>query len=88
MAITASAPPMVLKGVVKSYGTAANAPLILGGIDLTVADNEIIAILGVEPGPVIGRAYKFLLELRMEQGPLEKEQAEAALKAWWADHQA
>ena len=50
--------------------------------------NEIIAILGVEPGPVIGRAYKFLLELRMEQGPLEKEQAEAALKAWWADHQA
>lgn len=45
--------------------------------------NAIMELLGVGPGPVIGRAYKFLLELRMEQGPLAPEQAAAALRAWW-----
>lgn len=47
--------------------------------------NAIMGILGVGPGPAIGRAYKFLLELRMEQGPLEPEQAELALRQWWAE---
>ena len=47
--------------------------------------NAIMSILGVGPGPAIGQAYKFLLELRMEQGPLESEQAEAALRTWWSD---
>lgn len=46
--------------------------------------NEIMQILGVQPGPQIGQAYKFLLDLRLEQGPMDKEQAEAALRAWWA----
>lgn len=46
--------------------------------------NEIMQILEIQPGPIIGQAYKFLLELRLEQGPLDKEQAEAALRAWWA----
>ena len=45
--------------------------------------NEIMEILGVRPGPVIGEAYKFMLDLRLEQGPLDKEQAIAALRAWW-----
>lgn len=45
--------------------------------------NEIMRLLGIQPGPAIGEAYKFMLELRLEQGPLEKEQAEAALRAWW-----
>src|ERR1700753_244048 len=40
------ADPITLRNVVKSYGQAANAPVILGGIDLTVSDGEIIAILG------------------------------------------
>ena len=43
-----------------------------------------MAILGIQPGPAIGQAYKFMLELRLEQGPLDKEQAESALRAWWA----
>ncbi len=47
--------------------------------------NAIMDVLGVAPGPIIGRAYKFLLELRIEQGPLGREQAEAALKAWYSD---
>ena len=42
-----TAEPMVLKKVVKTYGAKApDAPVILNGIDLTVADGEIIAILG------------------------------------------
>ena len=41
-------------------------------------------ILGVQPGPIVGRAYSFLLEKRMEDGPGTPEEAEAALRAWWA----
>ncbi|MDX6364339.1 MAG: poly(A) polymerase [Streptomyces sp.] len=46
--------------------------------------NQIMEILGVGPGPVIGQAYKFLLELRLENGPMEHDAAMAALKEWWA----
>ncbi|MCX4828132.1 CCA tRNA nucleotidyltransferase [Streptomyces sp. NBC_01016] len=47
--------------------------------------NQIMEILGVSPGPVIGQAYKFLLELRLENGPMEYDAAVSALKEWWAD---
>ncbi|MGW0930386.1 CCA tRNA nucleotidyltransferase [Streptomyces sp. NPDC002644] len=46
--------------------------------------NQIMEILGVGPGPVIGQAYTFLLEQRLENGPMEHEAAVAALKDWWA----
>ncbi|MEV7194956.1 CCA tRNA nucleotidyltransferase [Streptomyces sp. NPDC093510] len=46
--------------------------------------NDIMEILGVSPGPVIGKAYKFLLELRLENGPMERDAAATALKEWWA----
>ncbi len=46
---------------------------------------EIMAILGIPPGPLVGRAYQHLLELRMEQGPLSHEQAVAELQAWHRD---
>ncbi|MEU5419768.1 CCA tRNA nucleotidyltransferase [Streptomyces sp. NPDC001407] len=46
--------------------------------------NEIMQILGVGPGPQIGKAYKYLLELRLENGPMERDAAVAALKEWWA----
>ncbi|MFF6996004.1 CCA tRNA nucleotidyltransferase [Streptomyces sp. NPDC008313] len=46
--------------------------------------NEIMKVLGVGPGPVIGQAYKFLLELRLEEGPMEHDAAVSALKEWWA----
>ncbi len=46
--------------------------------------NDIQEVLGVGPGPVIGQAYKFLLELRLENGPMERDAAVAALKEWWA----
>ncbi|NYV73071.1 CCA tRNA nucleotidyltransferase [Streptomyces sp. UH6] len=46
--------------------------------------NQIMEILGVGPGPVIGQAYKALLELRLENGPMEHDAAVAALKEWWS----
>ncbi|MDR1766968.1 MAG: CCA tRNA nucleotidyltransferase [Propionibacteriaceae bacterium] len=46
--------------------------------------DQIMEILDVPPGPVVGKAYKFLLELRMERGPLGEEAAREALLAWWA----
>ena len=46
--------------------------------------NQIMTILGIGPGREVGQAYAFLLELRMEEGPKSPEEAEAALRAWWA----
>ncbi|WP_028279311.1 CCA tRNA nucleotidyltransferase [Arthrobacter sp. H5] len=45
---------------------------------------QIMSLLGLLPGPVIGRAYRFLLEERMEHGPHSAEEAEAKLRTWWA----
>ncbi|MER5410692.1 CCA tRNA nucleotidyltransferase [Streptomyces sp. NPDC002769] len=47
--------------------------------------NQIMEILGIGPGPAIGQAYKFLLELRLENGPMEHDAAVAALKEWWSE---
>jgi poly(A) polymerase len=48
--------------------------------------NAIMAILGVPGGPRVGRAYKHLLALRMERGPLGPEEAERELRAWAAQN--
>ncbi|MBB4887735.1 CCA tRNA nucleotidyltransferase [Streptomyces netropsis] len=50
--------------------------------------NEIMEILGVGPGPQVGKAYKHLLELRLENGPMGHDAAAAALKEWWAAQEA
>ncbi|SDI99484.1 CCA tRNA nucleotidyltransferase [Arthrobacter cupressi] len=46
---------------------------------------QIMELLGLKPGPVVGRAYKFLLDQRMEYGPLDHDDAVGKLKAWWAE---
>ncbi|OKJ26634.1 CCA tRNA nucleotidyltransferase [Streptomyces sp. CB01580] len=46
--------------------------------------NEIMTTLGIGPGPMVGRAYAFLLELRLEHGPLGHDAAVGKLKEWWA----
>jgi len=46
--------------------------------------NEIMAILGIPPGPLVGRAYKHLLELRIDAGPLGRERAVQELLTWAA----
>jgi poly(A) polymerase len=45
---------------------------------------EIMAILGIPPGPLVGEAYRHLLELRMERGPLGHDSAVEELRSWWA----
>jgi poly(A) polymerase len=45
---------------------------------------EIMAILGIPPGPSVGRAYRFLLELRMDRGPLAHDDARRELLNWWS----
>ncbi|WP_028045860.1 CCA tRNA nucleotidyltransferase [Cellulomonas sp. URHE0023] len=45
---------------------------------------QIMELLGITPGREVGEAYKFLLELRMERGPLGPEAAGEELLAWWA----
>ena len=41
-----------------------------------------MAILGIKPSRLVGEAYNFLLELRMERGPLGAEVATEELLAW------
>jgi poly(A) polymerase len=43
---------------------------------------EIMRILGLTPGPLVGKAWNFLLELRLSEGMLGRERATAALLAW------
>jgi len=44
--------------------------------------NQIMEILGVRSGPVVGDAYRYLLDLRMERGPLGTERAAQELRRW------
>jgi poly(A) polymerase len=44
----------------------------------------VMAVLGVEPGPIVGEALSFLLELRLDEGPLGPDEATRRLQQWWA----
>ena len=46
--------------------------------------DAIMAILGLKPGREVGEAYRFLLEMRLDEGPLDRDEATARLKVWWA----
>jgi poly(A) polymerase len=45
---------------------------------------QIMRILAIRPGPAVGDAYRFLLDLRIEEGPLGADEAERRLLEWWA----
>ena len=47
--------------------------------------SAIMAALGIGPGPLVGRAYRYLLELRLDRGPMEHADAEQELLRWWKD---
>lgn len=49
--------------------------------------NQIMSILGLAPGREVGEAYRFLLELRLDNGPMSEDDATAALRQWWAGRQ-
>ena len=46
---------------------------------------EIMRVLGITPGRDVGRAYTFLLELRLDEGPIGKEAATERLLTWWKE---
>jgi poly(A) polymerase len=48
--------------------------------------NAIMKLLGLAPGPQVGKAYKHLLAVRMERGPMTHEEAEAELRRWAAEN--
>jgi poly(A) polymerase len=45
--------------------------------------NQIMELLGIPAGPQVGEAWRYLKELRLDRGPLTKEEATAELLAWW-----
>jgi len=44
----------------------------------------VMRILGLEPGPVIGEALAFLMEIRLDEGEIPEDEAEHRLRAWYA----
>jgi poly(A) polymerase len=47
---------------------------------------QIMEHLGIEPGPTVGRAREFLMEERLERGPISEEEAFALLDGWASEH--
>ncbi|MDR6611514.1 CCA tRNA nucleotidyltransferase [Leifsonia sp. 1010] len=44
---------------------------------------QVMSILGIRPGKEVGQAMRFLLELRLDEGPLGEEEATRRLLTWW-----
>lgn len=49
---------------------------------------QIMRLLDLKPGPVVGEAYKYLLEVRLDEGPIGEDAAADRLRAWWAAREA
>jgi poly(A) polymerase len=48
-----------------------------------LSGEQVMEILSIKPSPAVGKAYDFLLELRLEHGPLGEEKAKSELLNWW-----
>ena len=58
----------------------------LNSIRPDVDGNEIMNILGIPASPLVGKAYNYMLELRLENGPLGEERAKTELLKWWDEN--
>lgn len=56
----------------------------LGAIRPELDGNRIQEVLGISPGREVGEAYKFLLEVRLDEGMIGPDAAEQRLRDWWA----
>ena len=65
-----------IAAIAEAEGIAAGRPDLDG--------EAIMRILDLKPGREVGEAYRFLLELRLDEGPLGEHEAEQRLRAWWA----
>jgi len=57
----------------------------LDSIRPEIDGNRIQEVLGIRPGREVGEAYRFLLDLRLDEGILGAEEAERRLRAWWTE---
>jgi poly(A) polymerase len=57
----------------------------LAAIKPPLDGNQVMEHLGITPGPVVGEALGYLLEVRMDRGPIEEEEAYGLLDAWARD---
>jgi len=55
----------------------------LASIRPDLSGHQIMETLGIGPGRDVGAAYHFLLDLRMDHGPMSEEDAREALLSWW-----
>ncbi len=46
--------------------------------------NEIMQLLGIPAGPQVGEAWRYLKELRLDRGPMSRDEATAELLSWWS----
>jgi len=46
--------------------------------------NAIMDLLDIPPGPLVGQAWRHLKEVRLDRGPLDRDEAETELRRWWA----
>jgi poly(A) polymerase len=65
--------------------TALQAEEELAALRPDLDGQDIMRILELKPGPDVGAAYRFLMELRLDEGPLGGEEAERRLRTWWAE---
>jgi poly(A) polymerase len=47
--------------------------------------DAVMEILGIPPGPIVGEAKEFLMEIRLEEGEISAEQARVRLLEWARD---
>lgn len=55
----------------------------LNAIRPDLTGEQIMEILNISPGPDVGAAYRFLMELRLDEGPLGEDNAKSRLLGWW-----
>ncbi|GAA5210446.1 CCA tRNA nucleotidyltransferase [Microbacterium kyungheense] len=56
----------------------------LDAIRPEIDGNRIQEVLGIPPGREVGEAYRFLLDLRLDEGVVGEDEAERRLRDWWA----
>ncbi|WP_104129826.1 CCA tRNA nucleotidyltransferase [Cryobacterium sp. N21] len=57
----------------------------LGALRPDLDGEQIMVVLGLKPGREVGEAYRYLLEQRLDDGPLGEEKATRRLVQWWAE---
>jgi poly(A) polymerase len=45
----------------------------------------VMELLEIPPGPLVGRALDFLMEIRLDEGEISVPEAQLRLREWWKD---